>query len=62
MNIAPCDAAGKSLGDEYFVEESVELLGKPYHYKVNTCSLHNMFLRAAPREALHLPLENFYQF
>ena len=34
VNISPCDVDGKTLGDEYFVEDSAELLGKPYSYKV----------------------------
>ena len=34
INISPCDETGKCMGEEYFVEDSTELLGKPYHYKV----------------------------
>ena len=34
INISPCDASGNCMGEEYFVEESSELLGKPYNYKV----------------------------
>jgi len=34
INISPCDENGKCMGEEYFVEESSELLGKPYYYKV----------------------------
>ena len=33
--ISPCDEKGNSLGEDYFIEESSELLGKPYNYKVN---------------------------
>jgi hypothetical protein len=32
--IVPCDAAGTSLGEDNFVEEPQELLGKPFHFKV----------------------------
>ena len=35
INISPCDENGKCMGEEYFVEESSELLGKPYYYKVH---------------------------
>ena len=35
VNISPCDESGKCMGEEYFVEDSSELLGKPYHYKVS---------------------------
>ena len=32
--ISPCDDKGNSLGEDYFIEDSSELLGKPYNYKV----------------------------
>lgn len=34
LHITPCDANGKPLGDDFFVEDPSELLGKPYAFKV----------------------------
>ncbi|EDV21287.1 uncharacterized protein TRIADDRAFT_30614, partial [Trichoplax adhaerens] len=34
VSCTPCLANGKPLGDDYFVEEPGDLLGKPYHFKV----------------------------
>ncbi|XP_046842712.1 kinesin-like protein KIF28P [Xenia sp. Carnegie-2017] len=34
VNVTPCNQNGKSLDEDYFVDDSKELLGKPYHYKV----------------------------
>lgn len=34
VNVTPCTQNGKSLDEDYFVDDTKELLGKPYHYKV----------------------------
>ena len=34
VNVTPCTQSGKSLDEDYFVDDTKELLGKPYHYKV----------------------------
>ena len=34
ISVAPCSSDGRALDEEYFVEDPVELLGKPYYYKV----------------------------
>ncbi|EDO35613.1 predicted protein [Nematostella vectensis] len=34
VNVSPCTQTGKSLDEDYFVDEPKDLLGKPFHYKV----------------------------
>ncbi|CAB3998979.1 kinesin KIF28P [Paramuricea clavata] len=43
VNVTPCNQSGKSLDEDYFVDDTKELLGKPYHYKVTirTAEVHN---------------------
>ncbi|KAH3769676.1 hypothetical protein DPMN_170950 [Dreissena polymorpha] len=35
IHVAPCQKDGKPLEEEAFVDNPKELLGKPYHFKVN---------------------------
>lgn len=35
VSVSPCDAKGKSLDEESFIEEPSELLNKPYYFKVS---------------------------
>jgi hypothetical protein len=42
VNVTPCNQSGKSLDEDYFVDDTKELLGKPYHYKVG---LSNQYIR-----------------
>ena len=34
VNVTPCTQAGKALDEDYFVDNSTDLLGKPYYFKV----------------------------
>ena len=34
ISVAPCSSDGRALDEEYFVEDPLELIGKPYYYKV----------------------------
>jgi hypothetical protein len=42
VNVTPCNQSGKSLDEDYFVDDTKELLGKPYHYKVG---ISNQYIR-----------------
>ena len=35
ISVAPCSSDGRALDEEYFVEDPLELIGKPYYYKVS---------------------------
>ena len=36
ISVAPCSSDGRALDEEYFVEDPLELVGKPYYYKVRS--------------------------
>eukprot|EP00112_Aurelia_sp_Birch-Aquarium-sp1_P014219 Seg3055.2 transcript_id=Seg3055.2/GoldUCD/mRNA.D3Y31 product="Kinesin-like protein KIF28P" protein_id=Seg3055.2/GoldUCD/D3Y31 len=35
INVTPCTANGKALDEDSFIDDPKDLLGKPYHFKVN---------------------------
>ena len=35
LNITPCDQKGDSVGEDFYLEDPSELLGKPYAFKVS---------------------------
>jgi len=43
VKLIPCQSNGKPLGEDQFVEDSSELIGKPYNFKINldSCKVHN---------------------
>ncbi|KAK3605709.1 hypothetical protein CHS0354_013504 [Potamilus streckersoni] len=38
VDVTPCHQNGKALEEEYFVEDPKDLMGKPYHFKVDVKS------------------------
>ena len=44
VNVTPCTQAGKALDEDYFVDDSADLLGKPYYFKVGCNKLEKFLL------------------